>query len=907
MSSGSTALSRALLATFKTEVGGLASSWDTDSVELRKQLRQRADRVLDKLPGALSDRATRRRATLIFRWLELEGASFPAAYDPVLGCALHQMLDENVRSFGADMLAALSPLPEERQAPLRRALVRSALRVPLSWTTDPVELLVPGLEAEAVEELEAMLAAALQPRSPSTISQPAVLEAITKMRGGFMAEAHVVVLEKLLGRWLGDFDRRAWQNGDTRFEAALALVEPGRLEALLLAAPFGPWEFYALSPTPAILERMASDLARVNGPVRPELAIRGLARMGPEIVPWLAQHLPSTTKERRRLPVHRVIIANGTDEQLSTVLAIYPSVEDAWDRLAIQARLRTAPLEALVSALERAWEAADDTTRPELAEVLAFRAAWEPLDGLIDRLLATEEPEGAVAATLRGARREPAPLEVEVLYLFVGAALPDGCERSERLAELRTAYATLPRLHSYTDMRHLRGRVLAGDDVRRYWTDGGSSKEEAFVRLTRHPQGPTMVWAWICSHSAHYLADTLEIGLQHMGQPAMARTARMLLAAPELPTAAATTLYDWLVTTGEARQDTALHLRMLEQGGKVTQEQAATALSGADEPPIDALVGLLGSGKATTRAAAARALEKLGERARPALPALQTAAKGERAKAAREALQTALTVIDPRVEDPREQRASFGAWSSLEALNARDLMTELRELAGEEAAAIHWMRICDILARLERLGNVEPGIDYVKSHIVGRWPAELAPPPWGWPDHPVFGRLFAPGTLVPIPFVTVATLYGPTRKAWLDAVLPDLERGQRARRFTPVLVDTFLEAVHVAWRFCEEHHIPLHVLDLAADAGAVRRGYISASGTTTRIGLAQGFSVTLSRVTAQREDSPRGPGLRFARVSLPAKHPLRDVHGLKPRQRLLDILPMLGLTENVESVEEEEG
>jgi len=891
-----TALSRALEAAFRNELGAMAAIWHADSEALRSLLRQRAERVLNKLPVGRQDRSTQRRATLAFRLLELEADAFDPRLDPVLGCALEFVTTEHARQFGAELLGALDLLPQERRARLRTTLAPNAFMPPQTFSALPVEAFFPGLEPEIAAHLHATLIAGLAGRTAGDVPVAALIEAICRITGlTELPDPYEPPLRRYLAEFLRNRSQYQWYHLNGLYEATLRYLPTPRLEALLLSLEASPWEFFHLCPTPPIFDRIASDLALPGTPAHGEHVMKGLVRFGAAIVPLLVEHLPSG-RAMRRLPLHRLVIASATDDQLDLLLPLYRDLDEAWDRDDLLSRLRRAPIPPLAHALHQTRPDLDDPTRQALAQLIAWRARHEDVTALIDAMAPEDDiTRAALADARRHLATPPAVISPEALCLFVGAEVPDDLTESIELAQLRALYATLPHDTTYPTPAELPLRYVASEQTHQYHVQGRyHAIDTALAALTRHPEGAVLAWAWVTSHPAAQVTNTLGMALHTLGATAMEVTARRLLEAP-LPTAPETTLYTWLLGRQVAASDTALHLRLIERGGKLSQELAATALAATTDPPVETLAGLLTHGQASTRAAAARALEKIGPPALPALPALQTAARAERTKAAREALQSAVTAIDPRRDDPRDRPVELGAWSRVEDLNARDLMTELRDLLYEEPAPHHWMRTWDLLARLDLLGMAEPGVDYVTTHTAGRWPDPDHLTPWGWTTHTVFSRLIPTAKDDAPPFLPIAALYTPQRAAMLADLLPILEKGMRARRFQPDLVDTFLRAVHAGWRFCEQHHLPLHQLEIAVDGGSLRRGYIGQSTASTRLELWHGFGAMLSRAPARRETEAGPAGLRYAQVTVPARHGLRDAFPMKPRQRVLDILPMLDL------------
>lgn len=320
-----------------------------------------------------------------------------------------------------------------------------------------------------------------------------------------------------------------------------------------------------------------------------------------------------------------------------------------------------------------------------------------------------------------------------------------------------------------------------------------------------------------------------------------------------------------------------IHFKALEAGTSQMQSVAAQRLAEQGQEALPQLLALLQSKKAAARGAAARALA-LMEQPDAAEPLRQALGK-ERSAKIKPLLEAALEVCDPaRLRLKEMARQGQGFYRLGQALELRQALEELRAILYEAPTAVSWMRLCDLLQRLDPQQQLQPALDYLKGHNLERWPQEQRLIPWGWDRHPGLASLGQPGEGEMTWWVPISLLRTQAREAFLDEVLPQIQKRAHRRKLPRDQVDLFLAWVEKSWFWCQDNDIPVEELEVRLDGGAYQG---MSRPESTCLELRHGFAVSLARLPCYTGETAN-EGLRWARVPLPRGHLLRSRHQLKP-------------------------
>lgn len=838
------------------EAGALAPKLAANDPAAIRELQRRTQKNIND-HSTLSPNQ-QRRFLLAFALLDHLGDALPADHDHVLRRALPGLSDTLFMALGDPLRAALDKLPPERREPLRRALLHVAFtnlhHLPARHTG-----LLPWLPDEARDELIALLQhhatdAPVRLLHGVPRSSIQLLASLQEVQGDLTAPPWV---EPLLLSELKQLDsdvQNTWLHPD--LARATQLLPEDRLLALLTPLRRLPANAPALCTTPA-LARLALQRRPRNGP------------------PWanvnLFTHL--SQQPHTHAPLVEALLHNDPDKA-NIWTSLHPHLIDPAHLLSLLhcddpdiAQHCAVKLTGLSHAL-----AAEPTlqhllhTQHRPARLLCARAlrTWSLTADMTSHLhvaLASADQQDLRAILLDAARDPHERLQqawTQHQHLLQQEPTPPDLKKANDVKQIR-----IGQQYAYNRLRPNLEILLQA--LRARWDEPGA----LLLALEAVPQDKEFAREYLQNIDALFgaaLPPALTLWLdQGRGHEYHWE------------------LFTWL-NQRAAPTDAAVMTAFLH-GDKPAAEGALQRLAARGEAVIPTLSALLREGAPKQRVLAARALGALGLKS--AAPALRDALAAERAKAPREALQQALQSCDPTLRRIQQASRDLGVYDPHQPLRLNDGLEQLRALLYEDTSLLAWVRLCDLLERLDAIGALSLGVDYLTDDALARWPDEHRVAPDGWDQRPLLRAL--PKHTPETPWFPLARLTRPGH--WdteLKPALDLLEKGTRSRRFSQDLVSIFLQETRRAWRWCEAQGAPLDKLELRVDGGAIAKNFVTTSQTTA-MELWQGFGVTLQRRPIRKEGEGGPPGLRYARVALPARHPLRDQLGMVGHTRYFEL------------------
>ncbi len=351
-------------------------------------------------------------------------------------------------------------------------------------------------------------------------------------------------------------------------------------------------------------------------------------------------------------------------------------------------------------------------------------------------------------------------------------------------------------------------------------------------------------------------------------------------------------VYQWL--NGHSALESKDHLAFLTHRSKSVRAEASRMLMDTGDEVVEEVVVLLKSRKAQERETAAVTLRLM--KAPAAHGPLQQALAKERSAKVKPQLKEAIAACDPIMRALTTRERSFGAYRPGEPFDVNQGLAQLRELAHAAPTKVAWVRLCDLLQRLEYVGALEVAMDYVQGSPLAGWPAKIRSLPWGWAEHPLLGTLDDPERSRP-DWVPVSTFMCGRAEAYMDAILPREERRMSARCFVRGDEARFAAAVGVGWAWCESQGIGFEHLDVRVDGGTKSGSWTRRKPQSTALRLWHGYGAVLTRTEALRMRSPQPQehGLQLLRARVPKEHPLRLELAMTGRQYHIDLMDLFDL------------
>ncbi len=348
-------------------------------------------------------------------------------------------------------------------------------------------------------------------------------------------------------------------------------------------------------------------------------------------------------------------------------------------------------------------------------------------------------------------------------------------------------------------------------------------------------------------------------------------------------------LYQWLNSYNALEPKE--HVAFLTHRSKSVRAEASRMLMDTGDEVVEEVVVLLKSRKAQERETAAVTLRLM--KAPAAHGPLQQALAKERSAKVKPQLKEAIAACDPIMRALTTRERSFGAYRPGEPFDVNQGLAQLRELAHAAPTKVAWVRLCDLLQRLEYVGALEVAMDYVQGSPLAGWPAKIRSLPWGWAEHPLLGTLDDPERSRP-DWVPVSTFMCGRAEAYMDAILPREERRMSARCFVRGDEARFAAAVGVGWAWCESQGIGFEHLEVRVDGGTKSGSWTRRKPQSTALELWRGYGAVLTRTEALRIKSPQPQehGLQVLRVRVPNEHPLRLELAMTGRQHHIDLMDL---------------
>ncbi len=882
-------LQEALLKHFTSHL----KSWSLDDDDRGlAALLTRADRLSARLASSNNDEHGR-TAAVAAAILSIQGPDLDPRLDPLLNTFLQNIPQEAAHDLTPPLSQALALLPDERRAAHQSTLAGrlAAVMIPLSWRgSHKGHLLFKNLPF-AYEAIELETSRSLANQDPYGSNSLSLLRFTLDMDPDTPPQPR---LDAALDRMLNSY-RRNFYTTQEALDPILRWWPADRLEAALLRQRDQAWEFFPFCPTHPIalcLVKLAKQKINLNafsnrientfvalGPVALPAIINGLngqldqgyfllvAALGRLAEP---QHL-NTLIQLLNNPGD--FVAFTAAEMLAAIdptlaasaLRLHPPEQpwaaDLLARLARQLDLPPRPTSTLPL---------DDTAGP--ARTRDQWAAWI-LDRLDDEIVEADPAEAlAMAAALNpshgftgnwvlsGHYNDPPCRRWRAGLLqgrhFLAFLLDDFTRRNFRSDSWETIWLDTLRFFR-RDHRALAFALLALELSANTFPDPAGARSYLDKIAEIFGQTPVL------RHGAHFL--------EH-------RKARERVE-----------LYGWLCDRGAGDEE--LHLTALGDTSELVRERAARHLIDLHPEGLPPKVSaLIKDKKAHVRSGVVTALKLAGRAA--ALPALRAARAAERSSKVKALIDEAILACDPIAQASVDRSEHFGAYNPDDPLDMSGAMEQLRALVYEKPSLPLWVRLCDLLQRFHGDDALALALDYLKSHKVHEWPAELRQRPWGWSKiEPLAAITVANDKLTWLP---VSVLMAGGGDAFIDARLKLLEGGRRARLFQREDVPVFTDAVARAWRWCQTQGIPPENLEVRVDGGSVHASYMMRAESTA-LELWQGFGATLERGNSRKENEGEEHGLRLVRVTLPSKHPLREELELGRRKKYLEIAPLIGL------------
>lgn len=854
-----------LLRHLSKEAGTLAKGLTLGDPKAHKALEGRARKTLDRMDQAGNSRSFQRRAALALALLEAQGDSLSPDYDPLLLVSLVHLPAALLVDACAALLHSLNTLPEARRLPLLMALTRRVL-YHRCMEDAPSDELLHLLQPYTLQVIQDLLRQshpreyAIQGLDVGYLYTTALLGCLVRLWG-----------ERPYPEWLLKKAEQSIKAPPARlgyrdvhpYGPLLLRMPQDRRLALFKRHPEAMLPQPALCNHPELMEALAQHRPSYAEPWQAHIFARTLAQDQPESFVLLLEALRQSSVGRPHLwegaRVH-------TQPQHAPWLVALLEISEPTIALQSAQRLARESPQAVLEHLGEDWFPSQARGQRLAARVLRAWSLHSDQSALIQHLLPRVEDQRA-RATLERALQPAAQQWQEALALR--RALPGSLP-----AELQDLWA------AYRKLRSVQSSRGAG-----FY----NSRTAWYQALEQHFDEPVVLLL---------AADLFEINSAQL-QASLEEQHTLLGAA--LPLAVRTW---WEAGEGEAQTRTVLPwllqhappspaslLRVLRQGDLPLKQLALEHLPPDQKEALDHLCEMLADAKASERTRGARLITlRPGPRA---AQALRQALDQERSKSAREAMEEALALCDPTLRQFNKEGHDTGSYALDQPYPARDGMERLRVLLYEEATPQSWIQLCDLLERMEDSGSLKLALDYLPQEALERWKPEERPVPMGWEEHPHFSRFVLAEHQDPRD--TWFPIWRLTRMSYRDKTLQPMikraQHGTRARRFTPELVDVFLQSVQMAWRWCQEEGMPLEDLEVCVDGGSVARNYMMRAETTAMV-LWMGFGVRVQRQNAQRIGVRPG-GLNQLRVSVPLRHPLRSKYDLQGRKRYLDLLPLL--------------
>lgn len=344
-----------------------------------------------------------------------------------------------------------------------------------------------------------------------------------------------------------------------------------------------------------------------------------------------------------------------------------------------------------------------------------------------------------------------------------------------------------------------------------------------------------------------------------------------------------------LLEPSDAHLPVEAHLEVLAEGGRTVQGRAIRALRDRVPVPLESIAALLESRKANARAGAARALAVIGDA--QATAALRRALKKERSKKVAPLLKEALETCDvaqARIKTEANE-AAWGTYTRAQPPALREDIETLRELFYEDATALTWARLCDLIQRSHRRGQLSTVMEYLRGHGVERWESSTRLVPSEWTREPELASLIpdSPHDMQKdAHWITVDDLF---EGQGVNRALDRLEARVRTRKLDRALLPGFAAWVERSWAWCRQEGFSPSNIDARLRSSPSEAGE---SVSSTCLELHQGFFISLARrkvfLPADRHD-----GVAWVRVTIPAGHALRDKLGMIPQQPTLNLITHL--------------